>query len=52
MKLLSLDTQGTKQDLVERVHAYLSTEQVSNAYLADLMLCWAVFLLSFMTLTY
>ena len=37
MKLLSLDTQGTKQDLVERVHAFLSTEQVSNVYLADLM---------------
>ena len=52
MKLLSLDTQGTKQDLVERVHAYLSTEQVSNAYLADLMLFWTDYVLSFMTLTY
>ena len=52
MKLLSLDTQGTKQDLVERVHAYLSTEQVSNAYLADLKIVWAEYVLSFMTSTY
>ena len=37
MKLLSLDTQGTKQDLVERVHAYLSTKQVGNVHTADLM---------------
>ena len=45
MKLLSIDTQGTKQDLVERAHAYLSTEQVCNVYSADLTpvqlgLCW------------
>ena len=38
MTQLSLDTQGTKQDLVERVHAYLSTEQVCNVYLSNLML--------------
>lgn len=50
MKLLSLDTQGTKQDLVGRVHAYLSTDQVSNAYLADLILCWAEYMLLFMSL--
>ena len=52
MKLLSLDTQGTKQDLVERVHAYLSTVPVSNAYLAYLMLFWAEYVLSFVNVTY
>jgi hypothetical protein len=31
MKLLKLDTQGNKQELVERLHAYLSAEQVSTA---------------------
>ena len=52
MKLLSLDTQGTKQDLVERVHAYLSTEQVSNVGLADVMLSWTDNVLSFTPLVY
>ena len=31
MKLLKLDTRGNKQDLVERLHGYLSAEQVSTA---------------------
>lgn len=30
MQQLSLDTQGTKPDLVERLHEYLSTQQVSK----------------------